>query len=173
MVKDSGFHRSIPVSSCGQSARAASRQAGLRNSCASERPWRSRSGQRPEVASTARSISLEGIGFVLRSAPHRELSHDDATQVAFGTQNVRFQVSRLRSSDRSIRRPRSPADMASGGHETLEARQCGPCERVRARAREAAHRYQLPYQLRRQLPHQLPRPALCRHGHRARRSPAK
>ena len=99
MVKDSGFHRSIPVCSSGQSARATSLQAWLRNSCASERPWRSRLGQRPEVAPTARSISLEGIGFVLRLSPHRELSHDDATAVAHATPNVRFQVRRLRPSE--------------------------------------------------------------------------
>ena len=96
-MKDSGFHRSIPVCSSGQSARATSLQAWLRNSCASERPWRSRLGQRP----ITRSISLEGIGFVLRLSPHRELSHDDATAVAHATPNVRFQVRRLRPSEMS------------------------------------------------------------------------
>ena len=97
MVKDSGFHRSIPVCSSGQSARATSLQAWLRNSCASERPWRSRLGQRPITG----LISLEGIGFVLRLSPHRELSHDNATAVAHATPNVRFQVSRLHPSDLS------------------------------------------------------------------------
>ena len=58
-----------------------------------------------------RSILLEGIGFVLRLSPHRDLSHADAAAVARATPSVRFQVRRLPSSEV----PSAPLGSTAGG----------------------------------------------------------